>query len=168
MAGLSVHWADVFAFSVSPLETLVRGSVMYWLLFLLFRFVVRRDVGSMGIADILLIVIVADAAQNGMAGEGKSVADAAILVGTLVAWNVALDRLAFHVPAIRRFVDPKKVMLIRDGKMLRANMRRESITDEELEAKYRQQGVESIDEVKVLYLEADGKVSVIKHKAGGR
>ncbi|OVZ62402.1 DUF421 domain-containing protein [Pigmentiphaga sp. NML030171] len=137
---------------------------MYWLLFLLFRFVVRRDVGSMGIADILLIVIVADAAQNGMAGDGKSVTDAALLVITLVAWNMALDRLAFHFPPVRRFVDPEKVMLIRNGRKLRDNMRRQSITDEELEAKYRQQGIESIDDVKALYLEADGNVSVIKRK----
>ncbi len=102
-----MDWPGIFAFSIPPLETLVRGTVMYWLLFLLFRFVVRRDVGSMGIADILLIVIVADAAQNGMAGDGKSVTDAALLVITLVAWNMALDRLAFHFPPVRRFVDPE-------------------------------------------------------------
>ncbi|GAA0504857.1 DUF421 domain-containing protein [Pigmentiphaga sp. GD03639] len=159
-----MDWPGIFAFSIPPLETLVRGTVMYWLLFLLFRFVVRRDVGSMGIADILLIVIVADAAQNGMAGDGKSVTDAALLVITLVAWNMALDRLAFHFPPVRRFVDPEKVMLIRNGRKLRDNMRRQSITDEELEAKYRQQGIESIDDVKALYLEADGNVSVIKRK----
>ncbi|OVZ58835.1 DUF421 domain-containing protein [Pigmentiphaga sp. NML080357] len=164
MDWLNVEWSEIFVFSIPPVETLVRGTAMYWLLFLLFRFVVRRDVGSMGIADILLIVIVADAAQNGMAGEGKSVADAALLVCTLVAWNMFLDRLAFHFPLFRRFVDPKKVMLIRDGKKLRENMRRQSITDEELEAKYRQQGVESIDQVKALYLEADGNVSVIKRE----
>jgi len=83
---------------------------------------------------------------------------------TLVAWNMALDRLAFHFPPVRRFVDPEKVMLIRNGRKLRDNMRRQSITDEELEAKYRQQGIESIDDVKALYLEADGNVSVIKRK----
>ena len=159
-----MDWSEIFYFSIPPAETLVRGTVMYWLLFLLFRFVVRRDVGSMGIADILLIVIVADAAQNGMAGEGKSVTDAALLVCTLVAWNMILDRLAYHIPLLRRFVDPDKVMLIRNGRKLRANMRRESITDEELEAKFRQQGVESIDQVKALYLEADGNVSVIKRE----
>ncbi|MDX3904270.1 MAG: DUF421 domain-containing protein [Pigmentiphaga sp.] len=164
MDWLSLEWSDIFVFSISPLETLVRGTAIYWLLFLLFRFVVRRDVGSMGIADILLIVIVADAAQNGMAGEGKSVADAALLICTLVAWNMFLDRLAYHFPLVRSFVDPKKVLLVRNGRKLRANMRRQSITDEELEAKVRQQGIESIAQVKALYLEADGNVSVIKRQ----
>lgn len=154
----------LFAFSTPPLETLIRGTVMYFFLFLLFRFVVRRDIGSMGIADILIIVIIADASQNGMAGESTSVSDAALLVCTLVFWNQFLDRLAFHFKPLSRLIDPGKIQLVRHGRKLRDNMRRQSITDEELEAKIRQAGVESIDEVKALYLESDGEVSVIKYK----
>ncbi|MFS8974042.1 DUF421 domain-containing protein [Cupriavidus necator] len=161
---LSVDWRDVLFFSVSPLEIIVRGTLMYWALFLLFRFVVRRDMGSLGIADLLVVVIIADAAQNGMAGESHAVADAVLLVCTLVAWNRLFDLLAYHSPAFQRFMEPRKVMLVRNGTKLRENMRRESITDDELEAKYRQEGIESLDQVKALYLEADGKVSVIKKK----
>ena len=53
--------ASLFSFHVSPLELVVRGSLIYWFLFLLFRFVLRRDVGSVGIADVLLVVLIADA-----------------------------------------------------------------------------------------------------------
>ena len=164
MDWLHVDWQEVFAFSISPLETVVRGTAMYWLLFLLFRFVVRRDVGSMGIADVLIIVLVADASQNGMAGEYRGVGDGALLVCTLMAWNLALDRLAFRFPPLRRFIEPDRIMLIREGRKLRRNMRRQSITDEELEAKCRQAGLESISDVKALYLEADGNVSVIPRR----
>ena len=62
---------------------------MYLALVLTFRFILRRDVGSLGIPDVLFIVIVADAAQNAMAGEYKSIADGIVLVATLVFWNVA-------------------------------------------------------------------------------
>ncbi|MDT4864814.1 DUF421 domain-containing protein [Cupriavidus necator] len=161
---LSFDWRETLLLTLSPLEIIVRGTLMYWVLFLLFRFVVRRDIGSLGIADLLLVVIVADAAQNGMAGNGESVADAVLLVVTLIAWNRLIDLLAYHSPAFQRFAEPRKVLLVRNGTKLRENMRRESITDEELEAKYRQEGLESIDEVKALYLEADGKVSVVKKK----
>ncbi|WP_354685145.1 YetF domain-containing protein [Cupriavidus necator] len=160
----SFDWREALFFSISPLEIIFRGTVMYWALFLLFRFVVRRDIGSLGIADLLVIVIVADAAQNGMAGDGESVSDAVLLVITLVAWNRLIDLLAYHFPTFQRFAEAKRVMLVRDGAKLQENMRRESITDDELEAKYREQGVESLDEVKALYMEADGKVSVIKKK----
>ncbi|MGX6565318.1 DUF421 domain-containing protein [Cupriavidus necator] len=161
---LSFDWREALLLTLSPLEIIVRGTLMYWVLFLLFRFVVRRDIGSLGIADLLLVVIVADAAQNGMAGNGESVADAVLLVVTLIAWNRLIDLLAYHSPAFQRFAEPRKVLLVRNGTKLRENMGRESITDEELEAKYRQEGLESIGEVKALYLEADGKVSVVKKK----
>jgi len=62
-------WQELFGLSVSPFELIVRGTVVYWFLVLTFRFVLRRDAGSVGLADILLLVIIADAAQNAMAGE---------------------------------------------------------------------------------------------------
>ena len=59
---------------------MLRGTLVYWLLFLIFRFLLRRDVGAVGIADILLLVIVADAAQNAMSGGYDTFAEGAILV----------------------------------------------------------------------------------------
>ncbi|QRQ84031.1 DUF421 domain-containing protein [Cupriavidus oxalaticus] len=162
---LSFDWREALFFTISPLEIVVRGTVMYWALFLMFRFVVRRDIGSLGIADLLVVVIVADAAQNGMAGKGEGVADAMLLVATLIAWNRLIDLLAYHFPTFQRFAEARKILLVRDGTKLAENMRRESITDDELEAKYREQGVEKLEEIKALYLEADGKVSVIKKKS---
>ena len=54
---------------------IVRGSVVYWFLFLVFRFVLRRDVGSIGVADLLFVVLVADVASNAMQGEYRSISD---------------------------------------------------------------------------------------------
>jgi len=113
---LSVDWGNLLTFSIPPLETVLRGTLMYWFLFLMFRFVARRDVGSLGIADLLIVVIVADAAQNGMAGKGDSVVDTALLVATLIAWNRLFDLAAWWSPTLRRFVDPPKVVLVRRGK----------------------------------------------------
>lgn len=59
-----MDWSALFAFDVSPMELIVRGTLMYWFLFLVFRFVLQRDIGSVGVADVLLIVLVADASQN--------------------------------------------------------------------------------------------------------
>jgi len=56
-----MNLSDLFAFHVSPVELIVRGTLMYWFLFLIFRFVLRRDAGAVGIADMLLVVLVADA-----------------------------------------------------------------------------------------------------------
>ena len=73
MAG--IDWGELFGLSMPALELVIRGSVIYWFLFLMFRFVLRRDIGSIGITDVLFVVIIADAAQNAMAGEYKSITD---------------------------------------------------------------------------------------------
>jgi uncharacterized membrane protein YcaP (DUF421 family) len=161
----SIDWQKLFSFSISPGEIILRGTVMYWLLFVLFRFVSRRDIGSMGIADLLIIVIVADAAQNGMAGKGESIADAGLLVATLITWNRLFDAMAFYFPAFNRFMNPHKIALVSHGRKHAHNMRREAITDEELDAKLREHGVSSVHDVEYMYLESDGKISVVKKKS---
>jgi uncharacterized membrane protein YcaP (DUF421 family) len=149
--------AELFAVHVSVPELVLRGTLVYWLLFLIFRFILRRDVGAVGIADILLLVIVADAAQNAMAGGYDTVTEGAIL-----AWNWLLDLLSFHFKPVRRFATPSRLTLVTRGTLNRRNMRREYITLEELQEKLREQGIEELSEVKAAYLEGDGQISVIR------
>jgi len=93
--------AQLFALTVSPLELIVRGTAVYWFLYVLFRFVLRRDVGSMAMADVLLVVLIADAAQNAMAGEYKSITDGCVLVATIAFWNYLLDWASYRFVAVR-------------------------------------------------------------------
>jgi uncharacterized membrane protein YcaP (DUF421 family) len=137
---------------------------MYWFLFCMFRFVLRRDVGAVGIADVLLLVIVADAAQNAMAGEYKTVPEGMLLVATLLFWNWLLDFTSFRFRAVRRLVEPPPLPLVRGGKMLHRNMRREFITEEELMTALRQKGVKELSEVEEVFMESDGNFSVIKRR----
>ena len=157
-------WGELFGLSVSPWELIVRGSAVYWFLVIVFRFVLRRDTGSVGIADILLLVIIADAAQNAMAGEYRSITDGLILISTIIGWNVLIDWLSFRSVRLRRLFEPAPVQLVRDGRILRRNLRREYIVEEELMAKLREEGVDDVKEVKAAYFEADGAFSVIKKK----
>ena len=93
-------WTQLFAVTLPPWELMIRGTVMYWVLFVLFRFLLRRDVGSIAIADVLLLVLIADASQNAMAGGYESITDGIVLVGTIGGWNLLLDWLAFRFPAV--------------------------------------------------------------------
>jgi len=157
--------ADLFEVHVPVLELMLRGTLVYWLLFLIFRFLLRRDVGAVGIADILLLVIVADAAQNAMSGGYETFAEGAILVLTIVLWNWLLDVLSYQFVAVRRFTTPGRLTLVRKGVAQRRNMRREFITMDELSEKLREQGIEKLAEVKAAYLEGDGEISVIRNSA---
>lgn len=159
--------SELFAIHVSPLELFVRGTLMYWFLLLIFRFVLRRDPGSLGVADILLVVIIADASQNGMSGSYQTVAEGFILVGTLVFWNYALDWASFRWKAVRRLTEPDPLQLVKDGQMLMRNLRKEFLTREDVEAQLRQAGVEDVRQVRAAYLEGDGQLSVLKFEDKG-
>lgn len=159
---LDVDLAEMFSLSVPLLEILIRGSATYGFLFLIFRFVVRRDIGAVGIADILILVIVADASQNAMSGKASSVADGMVLVSVLIGWNLFLDWLTFRFAFIRKLAEPAPLFLIKNGEMLRRNMRRELISEDELWSKLHEQGIESLEEVKNMRLESDGNISVVK------
>ena len=155
--------AQLLSFKMSPLELIVRGTLMYWFLFLMFRFVLRRDAGSVGIADILLVVLIADASQNAMGGSYETVAEGCVLVSTLVAWNYLLDWASYHWEPVRRFAEPAPLLLIDRGKVQGRNLRRELVTRDELDAQLRQHGVMAPAEVRKAYMESDGKFSVITY-----
>jgi uncharacterized membrane protein YcaP (DUF421 family) len=160
------HWktavTELFALTLHPAELVLRGTVNYLGLVLTFRFVLRRDVGSLGVPDVLFIVLIADASQNAMAGEYKSITDGVVLVATLVFWNIALDWLAYRSPVLRRFIEPPSLPLIKNGTWLRRNLKSQWITAEEVLAKLRERGIEDIGQVRVATLEPDGELGVLK------
>lgn len=159
-----IQWDELFGLSIPALELIIRGTAVYWFLFLLFRFVLRREIGSIGLTDVLFVVVVADAAQNGMAGEYKSITDAFILIATISAWNLLVDWLNMKFPSVRNVLEARPLMLVSNGRILSHNLRKELLTEEELLAKLREEGIENIQAVKFACMESDGKVSVIKRR----
>lgn len=162
---LKVDWQSVFVPHESLLEILIRGTIMYLAIFLLLR-IFRRQAGSFSIADLIVIVVIADAAQNGMAGDSKSVTESILLIGTIIFWDFFLDWLGFKSKFFQKIVEPEKLKVIENGRFLRRNMDSEMITTEELESQMREQGIEKVSEVKVAYLESDGHFSFIRKDSG--
>ena len=155
--------AELFAVRMPVAEIIVRASAVYWFLFLIFRFVIRRDIGALGIADVLLLVILADAAQNAMAGGYQTITEGFILLGTIVGWNMLLDALAYRFRAVARFTTPRALLLVRHGHFMSATLRRERLTPDEVMARLREQGVAHLRQVRHAYLESDGQISVIRY-----
>lgn len=153
-------WQTLFVPSGSLLELVIRGSCIYWFLLVLMR-VLRREAGQFNIADLLVVVIIADAAQNGMAGDYQSITEGVVLIGTIVLWDFGLDWAGFHSGMIRRFLQPQPVTLIRDGRIDWRAMRRELITETELMGRLHQDGIERVADIYRCFVESDGKLSII-------
>jgi uncharacterized membrane protein YcaP (DUF421 family) len=159
-----IDWHNIFVPSVSLAELMVRGSLMYLFILGLLR-VFRREAGSLSLPDLLVVVLVADAAQNGMAADYHSITEAAVLVGTIFFWNYVLDWLSFRSRAVYRLLHPAPLPLVIDGTIQRKNLRSQMLTVDDLVSQLREQGVEDVRTVKRSFIEADGQLSVIKYAA---
>jgi len=157
---LDLNWHRMFAPSEPVLEIVIRGSCMYLALFALLR-LFRRQTGSIGPADLLVLLLIADAAQNGMAGDYKSITDGVILVSTIVLWEYVLDWLGFHSRWLRPVLERSPLRLVENGQPRHENLRSELMSVDDLMAHLRQKGVEDLSQVKACFLEGDGHVSVI-------
>jgi uncharacterized membrane protein YcaP (DUF421 family) len=157
-----INWEKVFMPDTPILEIIVRGTVTYLALFTLLRVILRRESGNLGITDMLVIVLIADASQNAMAGTYNSVTDGVILVSVIIGWSYFLNWLGYHWPFFERLTKPKKLLLVDRGKMLRRNMRKELVTDEELMTEIRKAGLSDINQIKIAYMESDGSISIIE------
>jgi uncharacterized membrane protein YcaP (DUF421 family) len=156
----NLDWHRMFVPALPVLETVIRGSVMYMSLFCLLR-VFRRQTGSIGPADLLVLLLIADAAQNGMAEGYKSITEGIVLVATIIGWEYFIDWLAYRVPFVAKLVEGEPLVLIRNGTINRANLQKELMTEDDLRSQLRQKGVDDFRKVSHCCLEGDGHISVI-------
>lgn len=151
--------------SAPILETVIRGTVMYVVLFVILRLTFKRiGSGSIGLGDVLMIALVAAASQNAMAREHVSVTDGIILVATISGWSYALDWLGSRFPRFQRFYHPPALLLIKNGRLLHTNMRKELITEDEILTQLHHAGLEDIRQVREAYIEGDGTITFIRRK----
>ena len=165
MDGLAeIDWRAIFVPQNSLVEPVFRGTIMYLGILAMLRLVLRRQVGGIGTADVLVVVLIAEVAGNSIAPAEQSVIEGLLLVATIFFWSYLIEWLQFRYPGFQRLIRDPKLKLIDKGRLLRRNMRREFVTKEELMAQIREQGLEDCSEVKAAYLEADGSISIIKRK----
>ena len=112
---MQIDWQALLIPTTSVVEIIIRGTVMHLLLLAGLRVLVRRHVGSMSLMDLLLMVSIADAAQNGMASEYRSLTEGLVLCGTLMTWNFLFDWLAYQYAWFQRLLEPIPLPIVRDG-----------------------------------------------------
>ena len=161
----SVDWSKLFIPSGSLLEILIRGTVMYLLLFAAMRLLPRRQVGGLVNADLLIVVLIADAVQNAMAGGYRSITEGVVLAAVIFGWATVIDWLDFKFPRLN-LAAARALPVVRNGRFMHRNMAREQVSEEEILAALRQHGLDSIEPVATAYIEGDGRFSVLLRGGG--
>jgi uncharacterized membrane protein YcaP (DUF421 family) len=157
-------WAKLFLPQVPIFESIIRATVIYLLLLVVLRIVLKRETGGTSLSDILVLVLIADAVQNGVQGQATSIADAIILGGTLIFWDWMITYLSYRSHRFYRLVHPRPLPIIIDGKVLRKNARRELLTIQEIKEEMHLQGIDNIANVERATVQSNGEISFIAKK----
>jgi uncharacterized membrane protein YcaP (DUF421 family) len=160
-------WAGMFVPQIPMFETVARGSLLYFGILILMRIMPRRTGGELATMDLIFVVLIAQSATHAL-GDSASITDAMTLILVFTAWNYLINALSYRIPLIEKLVSSPPLRIVRDGRILRRNMRREFVTEEELMASLRQQGIDDIGDVKAAFVEGEGQITVVRRESAER
>jgi uncharacterized membrane protein YcaP (DUF421 family) len=152
---------DFLKLSVPAAELVLRCGVIYLVLLLGLRLFGKRTVGQFTLFDLVFILLVSNAVQPAMTGPDSSLTGGLIIIAVLISLNFAISYLRIRVPFIDRIVAPAAVVVVKDGVWQTAILKREGVTNEEVMEALREHGVDSVQDVRAVTLEADGSLSVV-------
>jgi uncharacterized membrane protein YcaP (DUF421 family) len=144
------------------MDLVLRAVVVFGFMLLLTRVIGKRELGSLQPFDLILLIILGDAVQQGLTQDDYSLTGAALAVGTIALLQVFTSFVNFRFPRLRTLLDGEPIIVVQDGKMIESNMRRERLTPEDVAEAARQQSIPSIDDVEWAIMETSGKFSFIK------
>ncbi len=143
-------------------ELVLRGTAVYVAVLLLLRLGGKRQIGQMGTAEFVAILLISNAVQNAMNGGDNSLAGGLVLAATLIVLSVGFEWLTFRSKRWEAWLQGRPTLLIHNGKVLEKNLERELLNPRELHAMLRRQGVHELGEVQEAILESDGSLSLIR------
>ena len=153
---------EAFELTMPIWEIVARTSLVYLAIVFLLRVVPKRRSGSISPNDMIALVLIGALAGDAVMGGSTSIADILLMIAVVFGWGYLFDVLEYHFPLVHRLLREPETALIRDGQILRTNLRREFVTEEELMAALREEGIKDPSKVHSACLEADGQISVIK------
>jgi uncharacterized membrane protein YcaP (DUF421 family) len=143
------------------MDIALRGIVLFVFVFALTRIMGRRELSSLAPFDLILLIVLGDAIQQGLTQDDYSLTGAMIAVSTIALLQVCTSYLSFRSGTLRRVFEGEPIVLLQDGELIESNLRRERLTRDEVEEEARRQQIASLADVKWAVLEPSGNVSFI-------
>jgi uncharacterized membrane protein YcaP (DUF421 family) len=155
-------WHAILHLQTGVDEKVLRSVLIYLFLVLAFRFAGKRELGQMDTLDLAVLLLVANAVQNGIIGNDVSVTGAVIGAVVLFALNHALQLALYRVPVLSTLLEGTPTVLIQGGRPVRRALQSERISLPELRAIARRQGFPDLGAVHTAILETNGTVSMFR------
>lgn len=155
----------MFQLETPLLELIARGAFLFILFMVLFRLLPRRTGGELAPMDLVFLLLITEAASHSL-GDYSSVADGTVQILTMMALNYLTNQLSFRFPWFERLAEHSPLEIVKDGKVIPRNLRKELLTPDELTGHLRLNGVDDIAQIRSAHIESDGRLSVVKFQDG--
>ena len=143
------------------MDLALRAIFLYAFVVLLMRVTGRRELSTLSAVDLVLLIILGDAIQQGLTQDDYSVTGAVIVVSTIAALQVGTSYVSFRSRRARRVLEGEPIVIVQDGKLIARNLRRERLTEDEVAEEMRAQQIASVEDVEWGILETNGTMSFI-------
>jgi len=156
---------SIFLPEISVLEKIVRPLIVYIFLLVAFRVVGKRELGQLTPFDLVVLLTISNVLQNAMIGPDNSLGGGLIGGLTLFVANGVIVRLSIRFPRLLRLIESRPTLLIKNGKVIRNNLKREGMTYVELERALRKHDLDPSRDIALIrqaLLEVDGTVTVVR------
>ena len=144
------------------MDIVLRGIFVFVFLFVLMRIIGKRELSSLEPFDLILLIVLGDAVQQGLTQDDYSLTGAMLAIGTIAALQVGVSYANFRFPRLRPLLDGEPVVIVQDGKPIDRNLRRERLTLDDIAEQARIQSIGALDDVAWAVLETSGQISFIK------
>jgi uncharacterized membrane protein YcaP (DUF421 family) len=144
------------------MDLVLRAVFVFAFMLLLTRIIGKRELGSLQPFDLILLIVLGDALQQGLTQDDYSLTGAVLVVGTIAVLQVCVSWIGYRFPRVRPVLEGEPVVIVQDGRVIERNLKRERLTVDELYEAARKQQIAHLDEIRFAVLETDGEISFIK------
>lgn len=147
------------------MDIVLRGIVVFAFLLVLTRIIGRRELSSMQPFDLILLIILGDAVQQGLTQDDYSLTGAGLAIGTIAVLQIFVSWIGYRFPRTRPVLEGVPIVVVQDGEVIDRNLKRERLSVDEIAEQARLQGIAHLADVRFAVLETNGKISFIKKPA---
>ena len=144
------------------MDIVLRTVAAFVFLLMLMRVIGRRELSTLQPFDLILLIVLGDAVQQGLTQDDYSVTGAFLVIGTFAVLQVFVSWISYRFPGSRPILEGEPLVVVQDGNVIDRNLMRERLTVEEIAEAARLEQIASLDEIRWAVLETTGQISFIK------
>ena len=144
------------------MDIVARAAIMFVLLYVLLRLMGKRELGQLTPFELVVMIVLGDLIQQGVTHNDFSITGALLAISTFAFLAISMSWLTYLSPRAEKLLDGEPRVVIRDGVLSKDNLRRDRMTQSEVESEMRLAGIAHMDQVAWAILEPQGKISFIK------